>query len=775
MIHISEKNFYLQTNHTSYWFRVTAFNHLEHLYYGPLCVLQPTNHLGIKRTAAVGSSIIYDAHDPLYCLDQMCLEFSSMGKGDYRNSPFIAQMPDQSYVSDFKYLDYRLTRGSLPIPGLPSAQGRETSCETLEIILKDAYFDIYLTLVYTVYPDADVITRSTHLENRTAQPLVLKQLMSMCCDLPYRNYQARTFTGGWIKETHMQTHSLSPGTFSHGSHTGSSSNQDNPGMLISEISATEQQGWVFGFNLVYSGNHYSMIQRSSNDLMRVMMGIQPQGFEWILHEGELFSTPQAILSFSSRGYNGLSQNMHHFINHHIIPKMFQNTVRPIIYNHWEATFFKFNEKKLISLAKQAQTLGIELFVLDDGWFAQRNDDSRGLGDYTVNHRKFPDGLKSFTDKLHQMDMKVGLWVEPEMINADSNLYRNHPEYVVQTPHRAPSMGRNQLCLDLCNPEVCDYIVASVGQLCDAYQLDYIKWDYNRHLSDMFSPVPAHQGEFYHRYIMGLYSILERLLASRPHILLETCSSGGNRFDCGMLCYSPQIWGSDDTDPIERLAIQNGLSYLYPLSAIGAHVSGSPHQQTLRATPLSTRFNVAAFGVLGYEMDLNLLSREERKEIKEQISFYKIHRNLFQFGQFYRVEPLRNYLMSWQVSDDLESIVGWFQWHADASMGFDMLRALDLKAEQMYTVDSKPQRLAIDRFGELIKHVSPVTLHPKGLILNTVSKFYSLADCIEHLEASGAMLSSGVYLNNQFMGTYYNQQTRLLGDYGSTLYIIRKKG
>jgi alpha-galactosidase len=450
--------------------------------------------------------------------------------------------------------------------------------------------------------------------------------------------------------------------------------------------------------------------------------------------------------------------------------------RPVKLNNWEAHFFKFNERKLLHLASQAKKLGVELFVLDDGWFGKRNSDHAGLGDYNVNRKKIPSGIKGLGEKINQMGMQFGLWFEPEMVNEDSDLYRQHPEYVIRVPRRKKTLGRNQLVLDLCNPEVQDYIIASVGKVLDEAPITYVKWDMNRHITDAYSKVLSNQGEFFHRYTLGLYRILDEIFSKRPHILLESCSSGGNRFDLGMLCYSPQVWSSDDTDPIERLKIQEGLSYLYPPSTMGAHVSAAPHQQTLRETPLSTRFNVAAFGVLGYEIDLKYLNNLEKKELKDQITFYKEHRQTLQYGQFSRLDKQKDNKYIWQsVSQDKSSaITGFFQTLAMASEGYDYLKVLHFDQQKNYQITTKRQNLYIERFGELTKHILPIELNPNGVILRTANKYYKMSDNIESYQANGAMLSAGILLNNQFIGSYYNENTRLLGDFGSNLYVIKEE-
>jgi len=767
--------FRLATENTCYWFRVTAFGHLEHIYYGPRLKEQPPEALALKRTAAVGSSVYYDPSDRLYCLDNLCLEWSGIGKGDYRHSPAEIKMPDGSFNCDFKYISHRIVNGFVPMETLPSAYGTESECTSLEITLKDESNDVTLLIYYAVYEKTDVITRRTVLKNNNDKPLVIRRLMSLMLDMPDRNFRLVTFDGGWIKEANRHDIPLGYGIFVNSSTTGASSNRHNPGFLLAERDAAEQHGYVYGFNLVYSGNHYGAVELSNHGIVRVNIGINPHCFEWTLNKDEYFETPEAIMTFSAGGFNGVSRNFHDFINNNIVRGDWKGKERPIVINTWESFFFKFNERKLLKLTRQAKDLGIELFVLDDGWFGRRNDDNAGLGDYTVNPKKFPRGLARFAKRIKKMGLMFGIWFEPEMINPDSDLYRAHPEYAVKTPGKEPALGRNQLVLDLCNPDVRDYIVENVSKILDETGADYVKWDMNRHISDAYSSCLKNQGEFFHRYIMGLYDILGRIFGDRPHILVESCSSGGNRFDPGMLCYSQQIWASDNTDPVERLKIQGGLYHMYPLSTIGAHVSDAPHQQTLRNTPLTTRFNVSCFGCMGYEMDLRYLSPAERKEIKKQIAFYKKHRRTFQYGRFYRLPAGKENKFHFQcVSEDgSEAIAGFFQTIASPSESFDFLPLTGLDPDAKYTVSTYPQSLFLKRFGGLVKHIVPFSVNPDGFLLRTANRYYCLTDCVEEYTGYGDMLMSGIILNNQFMGSHYNKNTRLLGDFGSNLYIIKK--
>ncbi len=753
---------------------VNEHGHIEQLHYGPPVGLGDGEALRCKRTMPYGSQVMYTPDDETYCLDNVPLNWSGLGKGDYRVTPLEMLLPDGSYTSDFVFAGFELRGGACPAQTLPCAYAEEGDAETLILRLRDRVCQISLELIYTVYAKENIITRRAVLTNGEEKPLVLRRMMSMLIDLPDRDFKLVTLNGDWISEANRHDRALMPGCFVNESTTGGTSNRHNPGVMLAEGAAGEDCGAVYGFNLVYSGNHYTAVERSSHDLVRVISGINPLCFNWTLGKGEHFETPEAVMTFSNRGFNGMSRNFHDFVNGHIVRGDWKGRERPVLLNSWESHFFKFTRRGLLRLARRGARLGAELFVLDDGWFGARDSDRAGLGDYDVNRKKLPGGLEGLAGSLKKLGLGFGLWFEPESVNPDSDLYRAHPDYAVRLPGREPSLGRSQLLLDLVNPAVRDYIVEQVTRILDSVGISYVKWDMNRHMSDVFSPhCPA--GEFCHRYILGLYEVLERIFRPRPHILLESCSSGGNRFDLGMLCYSPQIWASDDTDPIERLRIQRGLSYFYPLSAMGAHVSQSPHQQTLRATPLSTRFNVAAFGALGYELDPGELSPVEKKQVRDQIAFYKKHRRLFQFGDFYRYDTPdgRRETFLCVSRDRSEAVLALVQTLARAGESGDLLAVKGLDGDGTYRLETVPQKVAISRFGGLIRHISPVRLRADGFLLRAVNRRWALSDGALTLTAGGAALASGVGLNNQFIGTGYHSALRLWGDFGSQMYTVRR--
>lgn len=778
-IEVRDGVFLLTTARTSYWFLLTEHGHLEHVHHGPRLTPQDPTALRWKRTARPASAIAYDEADVRYSLDTIPLEYSSIGQGDYREAPIQVLTTTTGYDLDLTHRGHRIVPGTLPAATLPTAYGTEQDATSLEVTLADDRAGIEVRLVWTVFAATDVITRRVVVRNAGAAEVTVEAVASAVLDLPDRALRVLSLDGGWIHEAHAHLREVTPGTFAVGSTTGASSNRHNPGVVLLEAGADlegdQDTGHVRAVNLVHSGNHRTSVERGVDGLVRVTTGIHPQAFAWPLAPGEEFETPEAVLAFSAEGLNGLSDCLHRFTNAHVVPQRYAGRPRPVVYNSWEAISFDLSERRLLKQARQAADLGMELFVVDDGWFTRRDDDTAGLGDYTVDARKFPRGLRPFVEKVRGLGLEAGIWVEPEMVSEDSDLFRAHPDWALRVPGKPARLGRQQHVLDLCNPAVCEYVVENVSRLLDEAGFTYVKWDMNRHLSDAFSPHVRHPGMVAHTYQVNLHRVLRRIFEPRPHVWLETCSSGGNRFDLGMLAHSAMIWASDDTDPIERLEIQQGLSYLYPPSVTSAHVSNSPHQQTLRATPLSTRFNVAAFGALGYEYDLDLLSPAERKEVREQTDFYKQHREVLQFGRFRRHRPPgRPDRFVWQVGDARTTVVGNFQRRVRATPEPDLLPVAGLGADVVHDVTAKPQRLMIDRFGDLINHVTPVRLDPRGLVLSTAAKHVTMTDAPESYVGTGALLGEGIRLDHQFSGTEYHEGLRMLGDHGSTLYVVRPR-
>lgn len=746
---ICEQNrvFHIQTEAYSYLLKINAYGIPEHVHFGAPVKTGDAAALSCRPGLGWGASVLLNSEDSASCLDSLALEWSGSGRGDYRESPI--ELSGTS--TDFRYKSFQIRQGGVPMAcGLPQAHG---DCETLELILEQP--GARLRLYYSAYPTA--LVRRTVLENTGDKPLLLNKLMSFCLDLP-GTYRMATFNGGWIAEMRRQDTSVGAGKVVNESLTGSSSNRHNPGFLLYEPEAAENWGQVYGFNLIYSGNHYAAAQQSLQGLTRVMQGINGSNFSRELAPGHLFETPEAVLCHSGQGFGGLSGHMHRFVSDHIVPAYWRCRPRPVLYNSWEGCLFDFNQRRLLDLAHRARDLGCELFVLDDGWFGAREHDKAGLGDYNVNKKKLPEGLEGLSRRIRELGLEFGLWFEPESVNPDSDLYRAHPDWAL-TDSFPDVLGRNQLLLDLTNPAVRDYIVENVSRVLDSAQISYVKWDMNRHSIAL--------GARAHDFILGLYDVLDRIFTPRPHILLESCSSGGNRFDLGMLCYSPQVWASDDTDPIERLTIQEGLSYLYPQSTVGAHVSAAPHGQTLRATPLATRGNVAFFGCLGYELDLKHLLPVEVRQIKEQIEFYKHYREVFQYGRMRRIPQ------GWQVSDGKTTLAGIFHTLVHAAPGYERLRLTGLNTDAVYQVTSVSQAIRVGRFGSLLKHVAPVSIDPNGTLLRLADRHITLPDGTDTLTVSGSALMSGILLRPLFRGTGYDQNQRTQGDFGSDIYLIEE--
>lgn len=774
MITVNNNVFKLDTENTSYVFRITKNAHAEHIYYGNKLPEANADVLMQKNTIGLGSTVYYDKSSPDYCLDSMLLEYSGIGKGDYRHTPIECMMPDGGFTTDFVFDCYEIKDSAYTSDcGLPFACG---NAQTLSVKFRDKkYSDAVLILNYTVFEKSNVIARNVELHNGTDGEITVRKLMSSMIDLPPSDYNIVTFDGSWAKEAHIHERPVSYGVFINDSTTGASSNRHNTAVMLKSADATETQGTVIGFNLIYSGNHYTAVEKSGFDTVRIMNGINPHCFLWKLGQGDKFVTPQSVMSYTDNGINGFMENMHLFVNEHIIRENFRYSERPVVINNWEATFFNFNRNKILKLARKAKKLGVEMFVLDDGWFGERDNDFAGLGDWTViNKKKLPGGIAGLCKEINNIGLRFGLWFEPECVNEDSDLYRAHPDWAVKSPDREPSLGRNQMVLDLTRQDVRDYIVDSVDAVLSSANIEYVKWDYNRHISDMYSATLSNQGEFFHRYILGLYDVLRRIFCEKhPNILLESCSSGGNRFDLGMLCFSPQIWTSDDTDAVERLDIQRGIYCFYPPSCVSNHVSMTPNQQTLRSAALSTRFNVAAFGVLGYELDFGELTPDERKHIKEQIEFYKAYRTTFQYGKFRRYYPVKGERESWQIEGKDASFAAVYNLSYHACPARDTLRILCAKENKQYEMSSVEQHLRIGQFGSLINHISPVRVNSDGALVRYVDRHFSMVDGQENYVCSGEALASGIPLAMQYSGTGYNKDIRVLGDWGSSMYMIRE--
>ncbi len=704
----SEKVFHLQTEKTSYIFRALPSGQLESLYYGKkVRAAESYKHLYDKHSNGFANSTAYSQEDTSLSLDHIALEYSAYGKGDYRKPAMELIHADGNFTTDFKFKSYGITKVRPTLKGLPSSYGES---ETLTVVLEDSALGAELHLLYTVFEECNVITRSARLINKSKNAITIKSLMSMQLDLPMREYVMLTFDGAWTRERYKNEHELNSGVSEIGSITGSSSNRHNPFFAVREKEAGENSGNVYGFNLVYSGNHIARAEVSTHNILRIQNGINPFMFDWKLSEGEIFDSPESVMTFSSEGLNGMSHNMHAFVKEHIVRGLWKNRERPILVNNWEATYFNFNEKKILEIAKATKDLGAEMFVLDDGWFGKRNNDKAGLGDWTVNLKKLPSGIGGLAKKINDIGIKFGLWVEPEMVNPDSDLYRAHPDWAVTTDLYTPSEGRNQLILDLTREDVREYIINTMIDVFSSGNIEYIKWDNNRHFTDVFSRKEgARSGEFFHRYIMGLYEIWEALTSKFPNILFEACSSGGNRFDLATFCYMPQCWTSDNTDPLDRLYIQSGTSYGYPQSVMTMHVAATFSHNDFRSSSVEQRFNVAAFGLLGYELDVTQLSRFDRAAVKKQIEYYKKNRKLLQFGEFTRVEDIfKGNICKWQITseDKSEAFLGYFIDRVTPNPGTEVIKFASLSEEKLYDLSLRPQVINIKSFGDIINQPLP---------------------------------------------------------------------
>lgn len=775
------KQFVIHTKTTTYAFGAMETGQLEHYYYGKRIrfgeQLEGMEALKEQHAFAPGNSVTYDQKHLAYSLEDACLEVSAYGKGDIRE-PFVTVVhADGSKTSDFVYDSFAINEEKTPLQTLPYASGEEV--QELCIILKDKQYDLTLELRYGVYEECDVITRSAILYNQGKTPVVLQRLLSGQLDFADSKYQLSTFHGAWAREMRKVDRDVTYGKYVGGSFTGTSSNRNNPFFMLAKPGTTQQSGKCYGFNLIYSGNHYEAVEVNAYGKTRVVFGINPEGFSWTLEAGQCFEAPEAVLSFSSDGYNGLSQNMHGFVRQHIIPKEWREKTRPILLNSWEAAYFNINEQKLLRLAKKAKEVGIELFVMDDGWFGERNDDSHSLGDWYENPKKLPHGLKGLGEKINALGLEFGIWVEPEMVNVESNLYRNHPDWCLAIPEKPHSEGRNQRMLDLGRSDVQDYLIEAMSKVFSSAKVSYVKWDMNRVVSDSYSGTlsPDRQGEAMHRYVMGLYHVMDELIRRFPEILFEGCASGGNRFDLGMLCYFPQIWGSDNTDAMSRAEIQTGYSYGYPLETVGAHVSGCPNHQTLRNTPLETRFGVAAFGSLGYECNLCDLPGEELEAIKEQIILYKHLRPWVQGSSFYRGRTFEDgNICEWTaVSQDQEKAVGVLvQKLVEPNSQYQYYRAKGLNPGWKYHFTNRKLKHNIKEFGDLVNTVSPIHVKQDSLLHNTLAKFIKMDGETEDAIVYGDLLmEAGVKLKQGFGGTGYNDQVRFFPDFASRMYFMEK--
>jgi len=619
--------------------------------------------------------------------------------------------------------------------------------------------------------------------------------MSTQLDFDTSDFVFSTFNGSWAREMRRVDSPVYSGKHVNSTYSGNSSARANPFIMLGHETTTEDMGACYGCNLIYSGNHYEAVEVSMHNKTRFVAGINPQSFCYEILPGAFFEAPEAVMTFSHEGYNGMSQHMHKFVNEHIVRGEWKKKERPVLLNSWEASYFDINERKLLNLAKAGKDAGIELFVMDDGWFGKRNDDTSSLGDWFVNKEKLPNGVKGLCEKVNALGLDFGIWVEPEMVNVNSELYRAHPDWSLDIPGKDHSEGRNQRILDFGREDVQNYIIQVMSDLFGSCNIAYVKWDMNRNVSDFYAKdLPVHrQGEVAHRYMIGLYRVMKTLTERFPKILFEGCASGGNRFDLGILCYFPQIWASDDTDAMCRAEIQTGYSYGYPMSTVSAHVSACPNHQTLRVTPIETRFNVAAFGVLGYECNFCELQKEDMDAIKEQIALYKNWRKVLQFGSFYRGRTMcdalkvngsrgaasvlvsgAGNLTEWTcVSEDKKQAVGLLMQKLVApNSQFDYYKAKGLEPDYVYQFTNRSLKYNIKDFGSLVNMIAPIHIKQDSVTHNLIAKFVKLDGEKEACAVYGdALMYGGMHLKQAFAGTGYNGEVRAFQDFSSRIYFM----
>lgn len=677
--HQHNQIFTLETKHTTYQMKVDSHGFLLHLYYG-------------KKTAGVMDYLLsyydrgfsgnpYDAgEDRTYSLDVLPQEYPSLGSGDYRNCALILRNGDGSDCCDLRYVSYQIKKGKYGLNGLPAVYAPQEEAETLEILLEDPVLDIQVVLLYGILEEEDIITRSAKIINRGTGRVVLEKASSACLDFLCGDFDLISFYGRHAMERNFQRSRITHGCSSIGSRRGTSSHQYNPAVILAASDTTEEAGSCYGMMFVYSGNFLFEAEKDQFGQTRALMGLQSDLFHYPLESGETFFVPETVLSYSDQGFSGLSLLYHRCIRDHIIRGKYAFSPRPVLLNSWEAAYFDFSAETIVGLARDASELGIDLVVMDDGWFGERDDDNGGLGDWYVNQKKLGCTLGELIEQVNQLDVRFGIWIEPEMVSENSRLYREHPDWAIQIPGRKPIRGRNQLVLDFSRKEVREHIFGQICAVLDQGNVEYIKWDMNRSLAEIYSAV-TEPGKVAYDYVLGVYDFLEKLIQKYPNLLIEGCSGGGGRFDAGMLYYTPQIWCSDNTDAVDRVKIQYGTSFFYPIASMGSHVSAVPNHQTGRSVSLHTRSVVAMAGTFGYELDPGKLTPKEKEEVKEQVAQYKKYAAWIRQGDYYRLsDPFQSETGAWMfVSADRSQAllnVVMLEIHGNMTVSYIKLKGLD---------------------------------------------------------------------------------------------------
>jgi alpha-galactosidase len=678
------REWHLANGRMSWAMRVLENGWLGHLHAGaPLAIDRSLRHLGPATFEGFGNRVG----------EPVALELPVPGVGDFRVPALVVEAADGSTVLDPRFAAHRVLPGKPDLPGLPSTYAEDDSeAETLEIDLVDAPTGLRITVRTTLFADRRAIARSLTLTNEGTAPLSVRCAMSAALDLPDAGWNLVTLSGTWARERHVHDRPLVPGRQSVGSLRGASGHEHSPFLALRRAATTEDAGEAFGLSLVYSGNVLAEAEVDPFRTTRLRIGIHPDGFAWRLEPGGAFTTPEAVIAWSGEGLGGLSEAFHGLYRERLARGAWRDRPRPVLLNNWEATYFDFDHDRIVGIARRAKALGVELFVLDDGWFGRRDNDDSSLGDWVVDRRKLPGGLEALVRDVRAEGLSFGLWIEPEMVNADSDLFRAHPDWAIGAPGRPRTESRQQLVLDLSRPEVVDHLADVLGAVLSSAPVDYVKWDMNRNITEPWTgSLPAdRQGELFHRHILGVYELYRRLTARFPDILFESCAGGGGRFDAGLLAYAPQAWTSDDTDAVERLPIQWGTSLAFPLSAMAAHVSAVPNHQTGRVTPLFMRAAVAMFGAFGYELDPTSMPEAEQAEVARQVAWYVERRELLQFGRFLRLRsPFEGdgNETAWMVVDAAgdHALVGHYRVLAHPGPVRDRLRLRGLDPEAAYRV------------------------------------------------------------------------------------------
>lgn len=707
----TRKLFQLRTNHSCYQIVIGPYGHLLHTHYGR--PVQGDMRYLLRCYDRGFSGNPYDAGtDRTYSMDALPQEYPGYGNGDFRNPALIIRNGDGSYSVDLRYEGHEIIEGKYTLPGLPAAyadgqsgsgaaseavsglSGKEVM--TLKLQLKDSASGVRVSLLYGVFEQKDIITRAVCITNQGSEPVQIEKAASCTLDFLTGDYDVIHFHGRHGMERQPERIPLGHGSQVYGSRRGTSSHQQNPFLILAEQGVQEDSGECYGCMLLYSGNFKAEAEMDQYHQSRLIMGLSDEMFSWNLQPGEEFYTPEAAMCFSAEGFHGLSKAFHQFIRTNVCRGNYRDVPRPVLINNWEATYFQFTGEKIIAIAKQAAELGVEMLVLDDGWFGKRDDDYSGLGDWYVNEEKLGMSLSQVAEQIRSLGMKFGLWIEPEMVSEDSDLYREHPDWAFCIPGRKPVRARHQLVLDFSRPEVVEHIFQQIAEVIDAVGVDYIKMDMNRHLTDIYSvgEKVQNQGVILHKYVLGVYKFLEKLLNRYPQLLIEGCSGGGGRFDAGMLYYTPQIWCSDNTDAIERIKIQYGTSFGYPVSTVGSHVSAVPNHQTGRTTELQTRAVVAMAGSFGYELDLNLITEEEKQLVRQQIVDFKRFWKLIHQGEYYRLtNPMEeSEYAAWEFVDvdGAEALLNIVTLNTQCNPAMECVRLKGLQEDGRYRVETVRQ-------------------------------------------------------------------------------------